>query len=148
MQDVMDTFGRSYQATPAAIGCVRADIAAFAAARGAEPAHVDDIRLAVSEAVTNAVMHGYREMNGIIQVTARHTDGALSISIRDFGCGMQPRPLGSGRTGMGLGLALIGRVVTELSVALQGGDGTEVSMRFDLEPAAARAERLARAAVA
>jgi hypothetical protein len=39
-------------------------------------------------------------------------------------------------------------VVAELSVAAQGGDGTEVSMRFDLEPSTARAERLARATVA
>jgi stage II sporulation protein AB (anti-sigma F factor) len=147
MQGVTDTFGRSYLATPASIGRVRADVADFAAAHGAEPVRVHDIRLAVSEAVTNAVMHGYREGTGTVHVTARHTDGALSISIRDFGCGMQPRPLATGRTGMGLGLALIGRVVTELSVAPQGGDGTEVRMRFELVPGAARAERRDRAAV-
>ena len=140
MRDVTDTFDRSYQATPAAVGRVRADIAAFAIAHGVEAARVDDIRLAVSEAVTNAVMHGYRDTSGTIHVGARHADGSLWISIRDFGCGMQPRPISAGRTGMGLGLALIGRVVTELSVAPQAGDGTDVRMRFDLVPAAASAD--------
>ena len=141
MRDVTDTFDRSYQATPAAVGRVRADIAAFAIAHGVEAARVDDIRLAVSEAVTNAVMHGYRETSGTVHVTVRHADGCLSISIRDFGCGMQPRPIGTGHTGMGLGLALIGRVVSELSVAPQAGDGTDVRMRFDLVSAAVPAGR-------
>ena len=139
MQVVTDTFDRSYQATPASVGRVRAEVAAFAAANGVAPARVDDIRLAVSEAVTNAVIHGYRERSGTVHVTAEHADGALSISIRDFGCGMRPRLLRSGGTGMGVGLVLIGRLVSELALAPQGGEGTDVRMRFDL--AAARAGR-------
>jgi anti-sigma regulatory factor (Ser/Thr protein kinase) len=136
MQDVTDTFDRSYRATPASVSRVRADIAAFAVGHGVSPERVDDIKLAVSEAVTNAVMHGYREMSGSVHVAARYVDGSLSISVRDFGCGMQPRPIGAGHTGMGLGLALIGRVVSELSVAPQRGAGTDVRMRFDLVSAA------------
>jgi len=139
----MDIFDRTYQATPESVGRTRADIAGFAAAHGVGPARIDDIRLAVSEAITNAVMHGYRDSSGTVHVTARYADGSLWISIRDFGCGMQPRPLESRHAGMGLGLALIGRLVNELSLAPQVGDGTEVRMRFDLAPAAAtpRVER-------
>jgi stage II sporulation protein AB (anti-sigma F factor) len=141
MQDVTGTFERSYRATPASVRRARADIADFAAASGVDPAHVGDIRLAVSEAVTNAVVHGYREMPGTVHVTAERADGALSISIRDFGCGMEPRSAGSGHTGMGAGLALIGRVVGDLAVAPQAGHGTEVRMRFDIAFPAARAAR-------
>jgi stage II sporulation protein AB (anti-sigma F factor) len=144
MQDVTDTFDRSYAATPASVARVRADISAFAAAHGVEATRVDDIRLAVSEAVTNAVMHGYRDTSGTVHVGARYADGSLWISIRDFGCGMQPRSVGARHTGMGLGLALIGRVVSELSVAPQAGSGTDVRMRFDLVSAAVRDERPAR----
>jgi anti-sigma regulatory factor (Ser/Thr protein kinase) len=141
VQVVTDTFDRCYQATPASVARVRAEVAAFAAAHGVAPPRVHDIRLAVSEAVTNAVIHGYRDRSGTVRVTAEHDGGALSISIRDFGCGMRPRLLRSGDTGMGLGLALIGRLVSELAVAPQGGEGTDVRMRFDLTSAAARAGR-------
>jgi stage II sporulation protein AB (anti-sigma F factor) len=135
MRDVPDTFDRSYQATPDSVGRARADVAAFAVAHGVDSTKVDEIRLAVSEAVTNAVMHGYRDMSGTVHVRARCAHRSLSISIRDFGCGMQPGPLDAGRIGMGLGLALIGRLVSELSVSPQAGNGTDVRMRFDLVPA-------------
>ncbi len=141
MHAVTDSFERSYQATPTSVGRVRADVTAFAAAHGVDAASVDDIRLAVSEAVTNAVVHGYREAPGTVDVRAEHADGALSISIRDSGCGMQARSIGTGHAGMGVGLSLIRRVVSELSVAPHMGDGTEVRMRFDHVTATARAER-------
>jgi stage II sporulation protein AB (anti-sigma F factor) len=141
MQDVTDIFDRSYPATPVPVGRVRADVAGFAAAHGVKRASVDDIRLAVSEAVTNAVMHGYRDSSGTVHVTARHADGTLWISIRDFGCGMRPQPIGTEQRGMGLGLALIGRVVSELSVGPQVGEGTDVRMRFDFVSVPSRIER-------
>jgi anti-sigma regulatory factor (Ser/Thr protein kinase) len=141
MQDVTDIFDRSYQATPASVGRVRADIAAFAEAHGVDGTRVDDIRLAVSEAVTNSIVHGYRDSVGTIHVTARYDDSALWISIRDFGGGIKPRLIGSEHAGMGLGLALIGRVVSDLSVAPQVGDGTDVRMRFDLARAGASVPR-------
>ncbi len=134
MPAVTDTFDRSYRAEPGSVGRVRGDVAAFAIAHGVGATRVDDIRLAVSEAVSNAVVHGYRDTSGTVHVSATHADDALAISVRDFGCGMQPRPIGAEHAGMGLGIALIGRLVSELSVAPQVGDGTEVRMRFDLAP--------------
>jgi anti-sigma regulatory factor (Ser/Thr protein kinase) len=134
MQGVRDTFERSYEGTPASIGRVRAELAAFAAEHGMHSARVDDVRLAVSEAVTNAVVHGYRGGAGAIHVTAGLDGGELWISIRDFGCGMRPQPLVSARSGMGLGLAVIGRLVSGLSVIPQPGGGTELRMRFGLMP--------------
>lgn len=130
----MDILERSYEATPESVGRVRGEVAAFATGHGMPGSRVDDIRLAVSEAATNAVLHGYRGGAGTIHVIARLADGALWISIRDFGCGMQPQPIAT-RSGMGLGLALIGRLVSELSVTPQPGGGTDLRMRFDLGPA-------------
>ncbi len=142
MQDVSDSFDRSYQATPGSVRRAREDIADFAAAHGVGRSRIDDIRLAVSEAVTNAVVHGYRDTSGTVRLSATHADGALWVSIRDFGCGMWPRPIGTGHTGLGLGLALIGSVVSELelSAAPRSGAGTDVRMRFDLVSADAPAE--------
>jgi stage II sporulation protein AB (anti-sigma F factor) len=144
MRGVTSTFDRSYQAAPESVARVRAEIAAFAAAHGVAPRRIDDIRLAVSEAVSNAVMHGYRKSAGTVHVSASHADGALWISIRDFGTGMHSREPGDAHTGMGLGLALIGRVVNEMSVSPQAGAGTEVQMRFALVSAAVPAGRRTR----
>jgi anti-sigma regulatory factor (Ser/Thr protein kinase) len=141
MQRAMDMFDRTYAATPESIARVRADIGSFAAGHGMAARRLDDVRLAVSEAVTNAVMHGYRDVVGTVHATATLTDGALWISIRDFGCGMQPQPIATGRAGMGLGLALIGRLVSEMKVAPQPGGGTDLRMRFELMSAPLSAGR-------
>jgi len=148
MPGLMDTFERSYVATPDAIGRVRADLAEFAAGHGMHRTRVDDVRLAVSEAVTNAVLHGYRDAAGTVRVSGRLADGALCVSVRDFGCGMRPQPIATGRIGMGLGLALIGRLVSELSVTRQPDGGTELRMRFALMPAPVQADRRATVAPA
>lgn len=134
MPGVMDTFEHSYEGTPDSIGRVRAELAAFAAEHGMHSARIDDVRLAVSEAVTNAVVHGYRSGVGAVHVTAGLAGGELWISIRDFGCGMRPQPLWSRQSGMGLGLAVIGQLVSGLSVIPQPDGGTELRMRFELMP--------------
>jgi len=137
----MDSFESSYEATPDAVARVRADLAAFAAGHGMHACRVDDLRLAVSEAVTNAVLHAYRGAGGTVHVTARLDDGALWVSVRDFGAGMHPRGFVAGRSGMGLGLALLGRIAGELSIVAPAGGGTELRMRFELMPAPLRGKR-------
>jgi len=132
MQVETHSFDRSYEAGPESVARVRADVAMFAAAEGLESTLVDDIRLAVSEAATNAVMHGYRGASGTVHATAEIAGDAMWISISDLGRGMHSRPIA---TGMGLGLALIGRLVSDLSVTPQPHGGTDVRMRFDLVPA-------------
>lgn len=141
MQAVTDTFDRSYQATPDSIGRVRADVATFVRERGMDAHRIDDIRLVVSEAVTNAVRHAYRGASGTVHVSAHFSEGALWLSVRDFGQGIQPRPIVSAQTGMGLGLALIERLVGEFWISPQPGGGTDLRMRFDLVGARAPAPR-------
>ena len=48
-----------------------------------------DIKTAVSEAVTNAIVHGYREKNGTVYITMRILAGNVAyVKIRDCGCGL------------------------------------------------------------
>ena len=137
MQRLPHSLHESYEARPEAISRARNSLARFAAGAGASEAQVDDVRLAVSEAVTNAVLHGYRGGPGRVQVTAAITSGELWILISDDGCGMQPR---ADRPGLGLGLGLIAQICDDLSVVPQSAGGTELQIRFDLarSPLAAR----------
>ena len=126
----------SYDARPDAVARARTAVARFAAEAGSTEAQVDDVRLAVSEAVTNAVLHGYRGDAGRVHVTAAITPGELWILIADDGCGMQPR---RDRPGLGLGLGLIAQVCDQLSVVPRSPGGTELRMRFDIVEAASHA---------
>jgi serine/threonine-protein kinase RsbW len=111
-------------------------VAAAAARRaGAEDPVLDAIRLAVSEAVSNVVVHGYRDSpNGAFTVAVEWEGDELRVTVRDDGCGMQPR---ADSPGAGLGLPLIANLAKSFSVAAPPGGGTEVTMTFALGELAA-----------
>lgn len=90
-------------------------------------APADDVKLAVSEAVANAVMHAFREGGpGTISLEARCEGERLQITVGDDGPGMTPH-LDS--PGLGLGLSLITRLA--LDVRFDSSErGTIVSMSF------------------
>ena len=70
-------------------GLARAAVAAFCVQ--ADPSAMDlaDVKCAVSEAVTNCIVHGYRDTVGIIYITVRLIgDGTVRIDIKDKGCGI------------------------------------------------------------
>ena len=92
------------------------------------------MRLAVSEAVSNVVVHGYRETGGG-EFTLRVEWGGeeLRVIVRDEGCGMMPR---ADSPGAGLGLPLIATLAESFSVIAPPGGGTEVCMTFPLLKAA------------
>ena len=70
-------------------GFSRAAVAAFAALLDPTVEELSDIKTAVSEAVTNAVVHGYREQMGLIFITATLTDRpSVRVRIRDKGVGI------------------------------------------------------------
>src|SRR6187455_2974313 len=107
------------QATPAAVPGVRRAVVDFAELHGTGVA--PDIALAVSEAVTNAVLHAYRDGRaGEMRVVACAEPERLVVVVRDYGCGMSPHP---NSPGLGLGLSVIGRLATELAIERpdQGG---------------------------
>jgi stage II sporulation protein AB (anti-sigma F factor) len=118
---------KSYPAVPESVPEARRAVVGLAAEVGATEEQVDAIRLATSEALTNAVIHAYEGSPGMIHVRAQADDGALSISVSDDGAGLHPR---LDRRGMGLGLALIAEAADELAIHKRPTGGTELTMRF------------------
>ena len=125
------TFRSSFPAGPTAPAVARHAVRDFLQALGADPRAAGDVLLALSEVVTNAVVHGYRDKaGGEVQVEAAHSDEQLVLSVADRGGGMAPR-LDS--PGLGLGLPLVGQIAERVDITAQVGGGTLVSMCFSLE---------------
>lgn len=89
------------------------------------------MRLAVSEAVSNVVVHGYRDSpsRGEFTMSVEWEHDYLRVTVRDHGCGMQPR---MDSPGAGLGLPLIATLADSFSVIAPPEGGTELSMTFPL----------------
>ncbi len=117
----------SYPAVTTAIPEARAAITDFALAAGAGPEQLEEIRLAVSEALTNVVRYAYPWRTGHIYVTARVAGDELWILIADNGCGIHA---GRESDGLGLGLALISHLTDGFSVVERSLGGTELRLRF------------------
>jgi anti-sigma regulatory factor (Ser/Thr protein kinase) len=126
---VQEAFTEIYPAAPESVARARSGVADYATLLGADAEELERIRLTVSEAVTNAVLHAYRGQPGTVQVTAASADGELWVLVADEGCGFQ-RP--AARPGLGLGLALIADAADEFTIVERGGGGTEARMRFVL----------------
>lgn len=118
-----------------AVGSARHAVADFAERAGADAGQIEAIRLAVSEAVTNAIVHGYRSGQGEVLVTAALAEGEIWVLIGDQGCGMRAH---ADTPGLGLGLALIAQMADEMWIAPRAEGGTEIRMRFPLTRARAR----------
>lgn len=115
------------------IAVVRQAIAGMAAALGADSDLVDDIKTAVSEAVTNVVVHAYPDdVEGPVEVLASTRGQRLEIVVRDQGIGMQPRPLSPTEPSLRVGLALIGALANGVEIRGERERGTEVRISFDL----------------
>ena len=70
-------------------GMARAAVAAFCAQLDPDAVDIADIKCAVSEAVTNCIVHAYRGTQGIIYITVTlYRDDTVKIEIRDRGCGI------------------------------------------------------------
>jgi serine/threonine-protein kinase RsbW len=103
---------------------------AFAAAHGCNPALQDDIALAISEAVTNAVKYayGHLEHDGQIRLSASAHGDWLEFEITDQGDGFRE---GESR-GLGLGLQLIAQLSSDMKI-VEGPTGTRIQIRFALK---------------
>ena len=116
-------------AVPASIKRARDAVGSLASKVGAP---VGDVRLAVSEAVTNAVVHAFRgESAGTVTVDAHVARDRLVVVITDDGGGMRPNP-DSG--GLGLGIPLITRLAEDARFD-SNAQGLTVSMSFQAEAA-------------
>jgi serine/threonine-protein kinase RsbW len=119
----------SHLATPEAVGPLRHRVGDYASAAGIQGEQLDGVRLAVSEAVTNVVLHAYRDEPGQVHVTARMVDDELWVLIADDGVGLSAPTL---RPGLGWGLAFITEASDEFTLAERAGGGAEARMVFRL----------------
>lgn len=97
------------------------------------------VRLAVSEAVSNAVRHAYRDGGHAepeIRVSTAVEDGGLRVAVIDDGVGLQAP---GAEPGMGLGLAIMDAIADDVEVRTHSGIGTELWLRFTLVADVARA---------
>jgi anti-sigma regulatory factor (Ser/Thr protein kinase) len=126
----------SYPAVPETVPVARRAVTEVAAAAGAGGDRLDEIRLAVSEALTNAVVHAYRHGEvGRFDVTAALASGELWVLIGDDGRGMHAW---NDSEGLGIGLSLISGLSDDFAIVTRASGGTEVRMRFDLKKARTR----------
>ena len=119
----------------------RSAVACFAAQLDPTLEELGDIRTAVSEAVTNCIVHAYPDQIGIISLRCRILkDHTLDIVIKDRGIGIADleqarRPMfttgGSDRSGMGF--TIMESFMTDFAVTSQTGKGTTVHMRRKLQ---------------
>jgi anti-sigma regulatory factor (Ser/Thr protein kinase) len=115
-------------ARPENVAVVRHVLGAFAEALRLEPALVEDIRLAVTEACTNVVRHAYRDAeHGTIDVVIRPTGDRLELIVSDHGSGMGPSP---DPMGPGLGLPMIAALADDVVIEPAPGGGSRISMSF------------------
>ena len=119
-------------------GFARTAVSAFAALCDPCVEDIADIRTAVSEAVTNCIVHAYRGTQGIVEITARILSGnELYIRIKDKGCGIADvkqamEPLYTSapfEERAGLGFAVMESFMDRLTVRGGVGKGTVVTRR-------------------
>ena len=121
-------------------GFARTIIAAFLLKLDPTFEELNDVKTAVSEAVTNAIVHGYEEKGGIILLEATLENQRLSVEIKDNGVGiedipraMQPlfttKPEGERS---GLGFAFMEAFMDEVKVESTLGNGTTVHMEKEI----------------
>ena len=123
-------------------GLSRSLAAAFVALADPTVEELCDIKTAVSEAVTNAIVHGYRDTLGVVYITAAlYPGGRLIITIRDRGCGIADiqkarEPLFTTCTTgerAGLGFAVMEELMDKVKVRSCLGEGTIVTMERTLK---------------
>jgi anti-sigma regulatory factor (Ser/Thr protein kinase) len=122
----------TFPGTPPGVGQLRRVAAEVARRAGMPDGAIDAVRLAASEAASNAVIHAYREREqaGDLHLRASVHDGELHLVIADDGPGVAPR---TDSPGLGLGFPIMAHV-SERFEMLSGPDGTEIHLAFRCQP--------------
>ncbi len=137
----MDNFMKlEFPAKSANEAFARAAVGAFAVQLDITAAELADIKTAVSEAVTNSIVHGYINTIGVVTVTCRIIGMELEISVEDEGIGIENieramQPLFTTDTDgerSGMGFTVMQTFMDDLTVKSKYGEGTKVIMRKKL----------------
>ena len=117
-------------------GFARSALSAFAAQADPTLDELADVKTAVSEAVTNCIVHAYANTIGPITLTAAlYEDGTLRVAVADKGCGipdvskaMEPLFTTGGAVRAGLGFAVMESFMDSVKVRSAPGKGTRVTL--------------------
>lgn len=134
--NIKNKFSMTLTACSANEGFARACISAFASQLDPTLEEISDIKTAVSEAVTNCIVHAYKEGFGKIYISAELSDtNIIRIKIRDRGCGienvekaMEPLYTTVGGERAGLGFAVMQSFMDNVKVSSRIGKGTTITM--------------------
>ena len=115
----------------------RITVAAFVSALDPTIEEISDIKTAVSEAVTNSIVHGYENKIGIVNVRCKIVDREVTIEIADTGKGienieMAKQPLYTSKPSLersGMGFTIMESFMDDLKVESVLGLGTKVTMK-------------------
>lgn len=133
MQNEMRLILRSYSSNES---FARAAVASFVSQLDPTVEELADLKTAVSEAVTNCIIHGYRDTIGKIYITTKYdSKGTVTVRVRDKGCGipdvaqaMEPLFTTGGEERAGLGFAVMESFTDKLQVRSAVGKGTTVTL--------------------
>ncbi len=115
----------------------RVSVAAFAAQLDPTLEEISDIKTAVSEAVTNAIIHGYDNKEGIVAIEAYILENEITVIISDTGAGIEDlelamQPLYTSRPDLersGMGFTVMETFMDNLEVKSEKGKGTKIIMK-------------------
>ena len=115
----------------------RITVAAFVSQLDPTVEELADIKTAVSEAVTNAIIHGYENMQGIVKVIAKIKNNELTVEVSDSGKGIEnidiaKEPLFTTKPNLersGMGFTIMESFMDDVKVESVVGLGTKVAMR-------------------
>ena len=115
----------------------RITVAAFASQLDPTIEELADIKTAVSEAVTNAIIHGYEDREGIVKIECKMYAGSIQIEISDTGKGIENiekarEPLYTSKPNLersGMGFTIMESFMDEVKIESIMGLGTKVTMR-------------------
>ena len=122
-------------------GFARVAVAAFVAQLDVTVEQLGDIKTAVSEAVTNSIVHGYESLTGYITLECEIDDGVVAITVSDCGRGMSDvnlarQPLYTSRPELersGMGFTVMETFMDTVEVNSSLGLGTSVKMTKKLQ---------------
>ena len=120
----------------------RISVAAFASQLDPTIDELADIKTAVSEAVTNSIIHGYENTSGIVKVEARIKDNCVEVQVSDSGKGIEDielakRPLYTTKANLersGMGFTIMESFMDELKIESIPDMGTKVTMKKYIMP--------------
>ena len=132
----MNNMKVEFEALPENEGFARVTVAAFLTPLNPTLEEIEDVKTAVSEAVTNAVIHGYKEQGGTIEISCVLEKDLLKMEITDQGCGIENveqamEPMFTTRPDLersGMGFSFMEAFMDCLEVESTVGKGTRVIM--------------------